>query len=333
MRAKVFCLFLSVLFAVSLVQGPDVYARRSGGWGSRSSPSRMASPFSPRPNVPSQSNYGNTGTKSDQGGKPAGQGYGNTGTRFPGAPSSAPGSSYPQGGYGNSAQPGSGRTTPWQSQSNSTLTPLQGRMNRSFSKQESAKAYEDYKAQQSRFKTASGGGYSPSGRERSTADSIRTRAGYSPGSDYYGRRTVFYGAYGWSAPPYIYYSYPRFGIWDAMMLWFMLDHIHDAQYAAMYYNHMDDPGMQQFRAEVGRLSAENDELKSKVAALDESAKSLREQGVKPDPSYVPQDAAGVALAADADQKQVPESSEFPWAWVIGIASITWIFFRLRRRKI
>jgi hypothetical protein len=206
-------------------------------------------------------------------------------------------------------------------------------MNRSFSKQESAKAYEDFKAQQSKFKTPPGGEYSPSGRERSTVDSIRTRAGYSSGSDYYARRTVFYDSYRWSPPVYAYYSYPRFGIWDAMMLWFMLDHINDAQYAAMYYNHMDDPGMQQFRQEVGRLSAENAELKDKVAKLDESAKSLREQGVKPDPSYVPQDAAGVALAAEVAGKEVPKSSEFPWAWVFVIGAIAWITFRLRRRKI
>jgi hypothetical protein len=204
-------------------------------------------------------------------------------------------------------------------------------MNGSFSKQESAKAYEDYKAQQGKFK-ASSPGYNPSGRESSTVDSIRAKAGYSSGSDYYSRRTVFYDTYRWSAPGYVYYSYPRFGIWDAMMLWFMLDHIEDAQYASMYYNHRDDPGMQQFRTEIDRLSAENADLKSKVAKLDESAKSLEQQGIKPDPSYVPQDAASVALAADVVQKQAPESSGFPWAWVIGIGLLAWIVFLLMRRK-
>jgi hypothetical protein len=204
-------------------------------------------------------------------------------------------------------------------------------MNRNFSKKESAKAYEDYKAQQGKFK-ASSPGYTQSGRESSTVDSIRTRAGYSSSSDYYSRRTVFYNNYGWSAPGYMYYSYPRFGIWDAMMLWFMLDHINDAQYAAMYYHHRDDPGMQQFRKEVDRLSTENAELKSKVAKLDESAKSMEQGGVKPDPSYVPQDAVSVALAADVAQKQAPKSSGFPWTWVIGIGLLALIVFLLMRSK-
>jgi hypothetical protein len=204
-------------------------------------------------------------------------------------------------------------------------------MNRSFSKQESSKAYEDYRAQQGRFKTSSSG-YTPSARETSTAGSIRSRAGYTSSSDYYSRRTVFYNSYGWSAPSYVYYSYPRFGIWDAMMLWFMLDHINDAQYAAMYYNHRDDPGMQQFRKELDRLSTENADLKSKVAKLDESSKALEQQGVKPDPSYVPPDAASVALAADVAGKPAPKSSGFPWSWVIGIGLLGLIVFLLKRRK-
>ncbi len=245
--------------------------------------------------------------------------------------SSGAGSTPP--GYGNSAvsgQPGSGPAGP-DRKSSPQPTLLQSRMNRSFSKQESATAYEAYKAQQGKFK-APAPGAGQSGRERSTVDSIRGKAGYSSGSDYYSRRAVFYDTYRWSPPGYVYSSYPRFGIWDAMMLWFMLDHIENAQYAAMYYNHRDDPGMQQFRNEIDRLSAENTDLKSKVAKLDESAKSLEQQGVKPDPSYVPQDAASVALAADLVRTQAPESSGFPWAWVIGFGLLAWIVFLLKRRK-
>ena len=63
----------------------------------------------------------------------------------------------------------------------------------------------------------------------------------------------------------------------------MLDHINDAQYAAMYYNHRDDPGCSNSNSEVDRLSAENGELKAKVAKLDESAKSLEQQGDKAGP--------------------------------------------------
>ena len=116
------------------------------------------------------------------------------------------------------------------------------------------------------------------------------------------------------------------------MLWFMLDHINDAQYAAMYYHHRDDPGMQQFRTEADRLSAENAELKAKVAKLDEAAKLLEQQGVKQDPAYMPQDAASIALAADFADKGVPKSRGFPWGWVVVIGSLSLVGFILLRRR-
>ena len=178
------------------------------------------------------------------------------------------------------------------------------------------------------------GNYSAGGRERSTIDSVRSRVNYSSSSDYYSRRTVFYDSYHWSAPGYAYRSYGSFGIWDGMMLWFMLDHIHDQQYAAMYYNHRDDPGMQQFRKEVDRLSAENADLKEKVKKLDESTKTFEQQGVKPDPSYVPADAAGVALAATIAEKEIPvkNSSGFPWVWIFVIGALAVMGFMFMRRK-
>lgn len=209
-------------------------------------------------------------------------------------------------------------------------------MDRSFSKQESAKAYNDYKAQQNKFqKSSTTGSYTPASREQTTINSVSSRVTYTSTSDYYSRRTVFYDTYRWSPPVYIYHSYNSFGIWDAMMLWFMLDHIHDQQYAAMYYNHRDDPGMREFRKEAERLSAENADLKEKLKKADESAKALEQQGVKPDPSYVPPDAASVALAASVAEKAVPKkkSSGFPWIWVIGgIGVLAFAGFMMMRRK-
>jgi hypothetical protein len=206
-------------------------------------------------------------------------------------------------------------------------------MNRSFSKQESAKSYEDYRAQQGKFQMNSKpGDYKPSGRETNTITTIQSSPGYSS-SDYYARRTVFYDSYRWSPPVYVYRSYNSFGIWDAMILWFMLDHINEAQYAAMYYNHRDDPGMQQFKKEAERLSAENADLKAKVAQLDESVKSLEQQGVKQYPSYMPPDTAGIALAAGIGGTGVPKKSGgFPWTWVLGVAlfALAGLLFMRRR---
>ena len=221
MRSKTLSVIFGILFVASVVFDCDVCARVRGGGGSKPSGS-----------------YGNSAVKSSPGG-----GYGNTASKSSGTSAKPPDNSSSRG-YGNSAVPGSGSGS--SDSSARKKTPLQERMDRSFSKQESAKAYADYKAQQGKFR-AGPANYDPAGKERTTVDSIRTRVTYTSSSDYYTRRTVFYDTYHWSPPGYVYSSYGSFGIWDAMMLWFMLDHIQDRQYAAMYYNHRDDPGMQQFR--------------------------------------------------------------------------------------
>jgi len=324
MHSKVLYAVFGVLLAGLLILGSDVCsAKKPQGGGSSRVPSTPVPARPPRQALPPSSGYGNTGTKPETDRNPSG--YGNTGVGSPGAVSAPPS------GYGNTATPSQGRGGP-AGPVQPKMTPLQQQMNRSFSKQESAKAYEDYKAQQGKFQMSSKpGAYTASARETATIDAARSRAGYGFGSDYYGRRTVFYNHYGWSAPGYVYQSYGSFGIWDAMILWFMLDHIYDAQYAAMYYNHRDDPGMRQFRSELDRLSAENSELKAKVAKLDESAKSLEQQGVKPDPGYMPQDAAGIALAEDIAAKEAPKPSGFPWVWGIVIGAVALVVLHQRRR--
>ncbi len=330
MRLKLFGIFVVMIFASSLYFQCDVYARGGGGGshGSSSSGSRSSSSSKSSSSSSSSSKgYGNTGSQSKQSGSSdsASGGYGNSAAR-----SSAAGQKGSEkSGYGNSAVSSQGAD-----KSSVARTPLQEKMNKSFSKQESAKALADYKAQQSKFKAGAGpASYKAGTTEQATINSVRSQVSYSSSSDYYARRTVFYDNYRWSAPTYVYSSYSSFGIWDAMMLWFMLDHIQDRQYAAMYYNHRDDAGMQQFRKELDRLSAENAELKEKVNKLDESAKAFEQQGVKPDPTYVPGDAAGIALAANIAEKEIPKKSGgFPWMMVIGVGAMALVVFMLMRRR-
>lgn len=351
MRSRSLSLIFSILFAASLFLDCDAYARA----GSSSSGSRGSSSSSSKSSFRPSSGYGNSATQSKSGGsyKPSSPssstssgGYGNSAVKPPSTTAPKQEGSSSKGGYGNSATSaaavgaaaGAGAAmSAEQSKASTTRTPLQEKMDRSFSRQESAKAYENYKAQQSKFqKSPTSGGYAPAAREKTTINSVSSRVTYTSTSDYYTRRTVFYDNYRWQPPVYIYHSYNSFGIWDAMMLWFMLDHIQDRQYAAMYYHHRDDPGMQQFRKEAERLSAENAELKEKLKKMDESAQSLEQQGVRPDPFYVPPDAASVVLAADVAEKAVPKkkSSGFPWVWVIvGIGALAFAGIIMKRRKI
>jgi cell division protein FtsB len=74
-------------------------------------------------------------------------------------------------------------------------------------------------------------------------------------------------------------------MWDAMFLWFMLDHASDRNYSRMYYNHQDDPDIRRWRQETEKLSGENAELKAKLASLDKQVAGLKGQPV--DPTYIP----------------------------------------------
>jgi len=90
------------------------------------------------------------GIKPETGKNPITGGYGNTGIKPPGTVPKQPGSPAQPSGYGNSATPPPGKSA-LAGPSQSKMTPIQQQMNRSFSKQESARAYDDYKAQQARF--------------------------------------------------------------------------------------------------------------------------------------------------------------------------------------
>ena len=63
----------------------------------------------------------------------------------------------------------------------------------------------------------------------------------------------------------------RFGIWDGLFLWFMLDNLTRPGYGDFFHHHQDDPGYQQWRAEADRLAADNVDLRNKLSALEQLA--------------------------------------------------------------
>lgn len=112
------------------------------------------------------------------------------------------------------------------------------------------------------------------------------------------RRTVFYDAYSWTAPPYVYHMYPRYGLWDAVFLAFVLDHIAEEQYALMLYHHQHDKEIQHWMEDSDRLAADNDDLRAQLENMKLEMARLEQSGVVVDPSYVPTDAADVALSPE-----------------------------------
>lgn len=126
---------------------------------------------------------------------------------------------------------------------------------------------------------------------------VLTRVRIVP-TTYHYRRTVFYDAYAWEPPVYVYRLYPRYGLWDAAFLAFALDHIAEEQYALMLYNHRQEAEVQQWIEDSDRLAADNDELRAKLEIMKLQMSKMEEQGVTVDPSYVPPDAEDVALAPE-----------------------------------
>jgi hypothetical protein len=155
------------------------------------------------------------------------------------------------------------------------------------SRRGAAEALQQYRAQQEQRRTPSvtpapaPGGYARVPR-------IPRGEGSAPG---------WYAGRGWTPPPWS-YATPRFGIWDALFLWFLLDTLSRPGHAQWFYDHQGDPGVRQWREEAQRQAQENAQLH---ARLDELDRQLAErQGQPRNPDYLPPDTPpGVAHASPA----------------------------------
>lgn len=220
------------------------------------------------------------------------------------SPPSTPSKGYSSSATSNQSKPSSNQSKP----------------SSSYTKAYSAKAMSDYTTQQNSFKYKA----SPTTTVNNTYITKNVTK-VSP-QTYATNRASFYSGYTWAPQPYVYHSYNSFGMWDAMYLWFMLDHINDRQYALMYYNHQNDPGMQQFRSELNRLSQDNQDLKAKLANLEVQEAALKAENVKQDPNYMPKGAEEVALKSDLVTEEGTSTLKIV-CWVfIGLASLALIFY-------
>ncbi len=122
------------------------------------------------------------------------------------------------------------------------------------------------------------------------------------------QQQAFGSYYGRPVPQYYYGYHDSFGnVW--FWLWLMDRPMH--QRDTWVYNHRDqiDP-------------ARYEEMKKKDADLENRLKALEAQGVKKDPSYVPQGIDRDLMYSDEAVKKAYEEktkSGFPWGWVLGIA--------------
>ena len=104
---------------------------------------------------------------------------------------------------------------------------------------------------------------------------------------------------GWSPSGSILGGQGSFGIWNAALLWFMLDTLNRPGHADFFRNNRDDPGAREWRAEAERLARDDAELRRKLDELDRQVAAGGGNDATPEPGYLPPDVPPeVALAPE-----------------------------------
>jgi hypothetical protein len=128
------------------------------------------------------------------------------------------------------------------------------------------------------------------GKPKYTSNSTYSKARSSNPSTYHTRRNSYYAGY--TAPSYVYYGSPSYGMWDTIFLYSMLSSMNNNNNAGQFaHNYSNDADYQQWRREADTLAQDNAELRAQLAQLD--AQSAKLAGTPVVDGYVP---AGV----DAD---------------------------------
>ena len=163
-------------------------------------------------------------------------------------------------------------------------------------------------------------GYARSSNSAANTSTYRDNGIYNRGAqnrtsydNYYAGRDSYYGGMGWRTPGYAFRSYPSFGMWDALIMWSMLDMMSGRRHYAMAHHHANDEGYKEWRGEAERLAEDNEELRAKLDELDRQVATL--EGTPRNPDYLPPGvtpaialAAEVVATADPNQPRITVST-------------------------
>ncbi len=286
---------------------------KSSGWSNSTTSPSTAAPAKPSGGS-ATSGWGNSSTPAPA--KPSGP--------TPSAPPAQGGASKPASGGSWSNSAGTSAASGTDSAKGKSSFAASGQT--AIQKEASLKAYNDYKG---KFAKPDNPVRDADATAAAGPRPTRTWDNYQ---DYRGYRDDYYAGRGWSPPGYAYRSFPSFGIWDAMFLWFML---RQASGPSFLYNHQNDPGVQAFRQEADKLAASNADLKKQLAEVDAKMEQMRKDGVPVDPKRLDGVDPSVALAAERVVNENPvKSSRFgSWLWIAGAgAAVAALFLLLTRRR-
>lgn len=201
------------------------------------------------------------------------------------------------GGYSRSSS-SSSRTPSYSSSSRSSSAS-----DKAISRANSAKALDSYRRSQeppaaaapSRASQSTSSGGKPGKASAAGADwpdwlgdrPAKVKAPRRPSADVYAP----YRRYDprWTPPAFAQAGPRSFGIWDAAMLWFLLDTFNRPGHAAFFHDNGQDPGLQQWRAEADRMAQGDPALQTRLASLDKATASLTDS--PPQPGRLPESVA------------------------------------------
>ncbi|MGF7176910.1 DUF2491 family protein [Azospirillum doebereinerae] len=158
-----------------------------------------------------------------------------------------------------------------------------------------------------------------------------------------------YRGYGWAPPPYAMSAPRRFGVWDGLFLWFMLDTLTRPSHAAFFHDNANDPGYRDWRAEADRQAKDNAELRAKLDQLDQTLAAQKdtpraEGRLPPDiPTELARadssssidsssiDSSSAAAVAPDDAPAAKSSGFGLWVFVLLGIAVLFLLWRMRRR--
>ena len=111
--------------------------------------------------------------------------------------------------------------------------------------------------------------------------------------------------------PPVYYNHfqPSYGAMDTIMMFYMLDHIMEPDYAKMAYANSSSQDMKLWREQAEREAQTNVELRAKLDALDKQVQAMNGQEVEV--GYIPPE----VLA------QAKEEEGIHWGWLVLVTTI------------
>ncbi len=180
----------------------------------------------------------------------------------------------------------------------STRTPPvagSGGGDRAISRQSSGQALQQYRAAQQPPPTPQpdrrpSAGYADPWGDTARRPSASGGGAYAPGhgGGYGSGYGTGYGMGNRGYPAYV--PTQRFGIWDGLLLWGLLNSLNRPGRPEFFYSNQDDPGYREWRAQMDAAAAQDPSVRQKLNELDSKVAQL--QGQPKTPGKLPPDLAG-----------------------------------------